>query len=364
MDAMDVAGDQSEGIEQSILKQRLSKHGLPVGSPFHYYLPRRDSPGTGKKSDAAHTSGHAGTLQLADGPCGSCYGAETKGRPCCNSCHEVKAAYLDAGWAVEELDKNAAQCVEEAAAHVDTDGKEGEGCRVWGMLRVNKVPGTFHAAMGETHVRGYRHIHQFNPNDVPKYNVTHTVHHLSFFGTAGQTVWDIRGPADAPLDNTMHVNRNVNGMVHYFLKVIPVDRVFDSAGTHRTGSKLSVSKVFTPAEVNGHRQAILPGVYFVYELNPFMVQLRNSGETFAEFLSRVFGLAGGIIVAAQGLTKLLELLAGPDADHSSPFVVIASALSPVGGWSTKSRASRAGSNFGAAESPDAAARREALAKLA
>jgi hypothetical protein len=51
---------------------------------------------------------------------------------------------------------------------------------VTGHMLVNKVAGNFHIAQGESIVRDGRHIHQFNPALAPKFNVSHTIHSLSF----------------------------------------------------------------------------------------------------------------------------------------------------------------------------------------
>jgi len=59
----------------------------------------------------------------------------------------------------------------------------GEGCQVSGVLRVNKVAGNFHVAHGESIIRDGRHIHQFNPADAPFYNISHSIHSLSFGDT-------------------------------------------------------------------------------------------------------------------------------------------------------------------------------------
>ena len=37
-----------------------------------------------------------------------------------------------------------------------------------------------YVAHGESIIRDGRHIHQFNPVEAPKYNISHTIHTLSF----------------------------------------------------------------------------------------------------------------------------------------------------------------------------------------
>ena len=47
-------------------------------------------------------------------------------------------------------------------------------------MKVNKVAGNFHVAHGDSIVRDGRHIHMFNPADAPSYNISHTIHKVSF----------------------------------------------------------------------------------------------------------------------------------------------------------------------------------------
>ena len=42
--------------------------------------------------------------QLDPNRCESCYGAETPGKECCNTCEDVREAYRRKGWALSEVD--------------------------------------------------------------------------------------------------------------------------------------------------------------------------------------------------------------------------------------------------------------------
>jgi hypothetical protein len=58
--------------------------------------------------------------------------------------------------------------------------RDGEGCRISGKMTVNKVAGNFHVAHGESIVRDGRHIHTFVPAEAPGFNVSHTIHSITF----------------------------------------------------------------------------------------------------------------------------------------------------------------------------------------
>lgn len=82
----------------------------------------------------------AARLKMAEpGYCGSCYGADTPQKQCCNSCDEVKVAYRNMGWALS-ID-SMEQCIAEGqtTASIQHDLQEGQGCQMVGFLEVNKV---------------------------------------------------------------------------------------------------------------------------------------------------------------------------------------------------------------------------------
>ena len=75
--------------------------------------------------------------------------------------------------------KHSEQCLRDRSnpfANVEA----GEGCRVKGYLEVNKVAGNFHIAHGESIVKDGRHIHQFIPAEAHTFNISHTIHSISF----------------------------------------------------------------------------------------------------------------------------------------------------------------------------------------
>ncbi len=62
----------------------------------------------------------------------------------------------------------------------DHPREDKEGCNLSGRMKVNKVAGNIHMAMGESSVKSGHHIHMFDFRDSPKFNISHTIHKLSF----------------------------------------------------------------------------------------------------------------------------------------------------------------------------------------
>lgn len=56
----------------------------------------------------------------------------------------------------------------------------------------------------------------------------------------------------------------------------------------------SVTDQYQAGIVNGRRQNVLPGVFFVYDFAPFLVQVNEHYVSFAHFLTRLCAIAGGV----------------------------------------------------------------------
>ena len=202
LDAMDVAGDNQLNMESEMFKQRIDSLGKPIGEK------------------GTEIIGHVAEKNqwippLAPNACESCYGAETEEKPCCNSCDELREAYKLRGWNENLILRNSTQCLRDSTnpfAYV----RMGEGCIVTGSMLVNKVAGNFHMSLGTSIVRDGAHIHQFLPQDAPGFNVSHTIHSISFGSI-------YPGMPPNPLDGiTKIVDEDIGtGLFQYFVKVIP-----------------------------------------------------------------------------------------------------------------------------------------------
>ncbi len=126
---MDVSGEHQLDVENSIFKQRLTLDGQEIKE-------------TSPPADST-------TKSLVDkSACGSCYGAETPAKDCCNTCDDVREAYRLKGWAFSDP-HSISQCVNEGWT-TQIDEQKNEGCRVHGSISVSKVAGNFHFAPGKS----------------------------------------------------------------------------------------------------------------------------------------------------------------------------------------------------------------------
>ena len=320
--AMDVAGEHQLHVDHDMHKIRLAENTFePVGDKI------------------------AVTINpLPADYCGSCYGAGKEG-DCCNTCEELKQAYSEKGWSSSAIDgEKSEQCKRvrwqfvfdtckvgplvvscvHRACHLqvlDNPGlaaHAGEGCNLHGVLRVNKVAGNFHVALGTTKSVDGRLIHAFERADLLHFNTSHTIHHLSFGESFDQQV--------NPLSETYRIldpDVGPSAVYQYYIKLVPFSYgKYGSEGDPVCGcccahvaklflvvpcsahdlpcvvlQLLSYQYSFTEKFVaikNDYALTALPGVFFIYDYSPFMVERKDQSRSFLGYLTRVFAIVGGM----------------------------------------------------------------------
>lgn len=110
--------------------------------------------------------------------CKSCYGAEDVDGQCCNTCEAVKDAYRKKGWALTSYE-HIVQC-NELNERLKKVLEQHEGCQISGYLQVNKVAGNFHIAPKEGFQDQHSHADDLLAFEAGLFNVSHTIHRLSF----------------------------------------------------------------------------------------------------------------------------------------------------------------------------------------
>lgn len=276
VDVMDVAGDNQVAIDHDMFKQRIDQNGKNLGVKAAEIIGKLDE-----------------IPDLPPNYCGSCFGAEGIFRECCNTCEELKQAYTMKGWAYTDALANSEQCKREKVSPFSAV-RNGEGCRVHGTMSVNKVAGNFHIAHGESIIRDGRHIHQFIPAEAPQFNISHTIHSLSFGDP-----YPMMPPN--PMDSTQRLvgEDTGTGLYQYFIKIIPTVYQSSYDGVSIVTNQFTVSEKFKPLKAkDAHGQPVqvtlLPGIFFIFEISPFMIQISSSSMPFYHLLTRLFAIVGGV----------------------------------------------------------------------
>lgn len=127
--------------------------------------------------------------------------------------------------------ENVEQCTREHYAE-RLDEQRGEGCRIEGGIRVNKVVGNFHIAPGRSFSNGNMHVHDLDNfyNSPISHVFTHKIHALRFGPQLPDEVIAKTGGGKSmpwtnhhmnPLDDTEQTADEPGHNFMYFVKVVP-----------------------------------------------------------------------------------------------------------------------------------------------
>lgn len=213
-----------------------------------------------------------------------------------------------AGWNVKDIVRTSQQCLRDIK-NPFANVRPGEGCRLTGSMKVNKVAGNFHMTIGESLVRDGAHIHQFIPTEAPKFNVSHTIHSLSF-GEQHPYL-----PAANFLDNTVRfVNESTGGtgLFQYFIRIVPTEYIDKAGVTKLVTNKFTFTEKFRPVVMADYQRTpgmsggapVIPGIFFVYDLSPFMLQVSTAQIPLSHLITRLLAVVGGVFCVLGLLDSL------------------------------------------------------------
>lgn len=179
----------------------------------------------------------------------------------------------------------------------------GEGCRVAGYVRVNKVP-------GNVHLSTYSHSYLFGSlyQETKNMNISHQIKHVSF-GTDTDISYvkaHFNGTGIvSPLDGvTQIVAERKEGsyldsaIFEYYTKVVPTTYIpLDSPPVHVYQFTANANKI-------ANQQ--MPSLYIRYDFSPVRVRYKETSESLSHFLVQVCAVVGGLFTVAGVLDALLH----------------------------------------------------------
>jgi len=137
-------------------------------------------------------------------------------------------------------------------------------------------------------------VHSFRIQDAASFNSSHKISYLSF----GELFPGVVNP----LDGMSHMLSKDEGSAHfqYFIKVVPTTYV-DLGGNMLMTNQFSVTEqkhVIKKFDSHSATTQSIPGVFFIYDLSPFMVKVTESKIAFSQFLTSVCAIVGGVFTIA------------------------------------------------------------------
>ncbi|RDB17990.1 Endoplasmic reticulum-Golgi intermediate compartment protein 3 [Hypsizygus marmoreus] len=310
LDVMDISGELQRDLSHNILKVRLDESGVMVPNSFSAEL-KNDI----EKMNEVKEAGY----------CGSCYGGLEPEGGCCNTCEDVRTAYVNRGWSFSNPDA-IEQCKNEGWADKLRE-QTNEGCNISGRIRVNKVVGNIHLSPGRSFQTNSRNAYELVPylrDDGSRHDFSHEIHHFAFEGDdeydywkaeAGRAMRKRLGIAADPLDGTRGLTNKPLYMFQYFLKVVSTQfRTYDGqiVNTHQY-SATSFERDLTEGTQGDTPQGIhvqhgvtgVPGAFFNFEISPILVVHSDTRQSFAHFVTSTCAIIGGVLTVASLLDSIL-----------------------------------------------------------
>ncbi|KAJ0028128.1 hypothetical protein Pint_35893 [Pistacia integerrima] len=174
--------------------------------------------------------------------------------------------------------------------------ENGEGCRVYGVLDVQRVAGNFHISVHGLNI----YVAQTIFGGATHVNVSHTIHDLSF----GPKYPGIHNP----LDGTVRMLHDTSGTFKYYIKIVPTEYRYISKEVLPT-NQFSVTEYFSPMN---EFDRTWPAVYFLYDLSPITVTIKEERRSFLHFITRLCAVLGGTFALTgmldRWMYRLLEVL--------------------------------------------------------
>ncbi|KAK0188075.1 Sec1-like protein [Armillaria mellea] len=310
VDVMDISGETQRDLSHNILKTRLDKKEKPIPNSFSAEL-RNDIDKMNEQTSGDY--------------CGSCYGGLEPASGCCNTCEEVRTAYVNRGWSFTNPDA-IEQCKSEGWADKLREQAD-EGCNVSGRIRVNKVIGNIHLSPGRSFQTSGRNVYDLVPylkDDGNRHDFSHTIHQFSFEGddeydifkaASGREMKQRLGLGQNPLDGTAGRTNKAQYMFQYFLKVVSTQfRTLDGktintlqySATHFERDLSDGGQTGTPQGVHvQHGVTGVPGAFFNFEISPILVVHSDTRQSFAHFLTSTCAIVGGVLTVASILDSVV-----------------------------------------------------------
>ncbi|KAI8364804.1 endoplasmic reticulum vesicle transporter-domain-containing protein [Radiomyces spectabilis] len=291
LDVMDDAGAHISGYTHNVFKVRLDLAGQQI------------------QIEKAHKLGDLSSgadLALQEEPsCGSCYGAKSiREDGCCNTCAEVREAYVRMGWGFgdpEQID----QCLREGWRE-KIENQSNEGCNIHGELLVNKVRGNFHIAPGQSFRHSHMHIHDLNQYmkgtlNGHTFDMSHTIHSLKFGPDGPDADTAAALTVQNPLAGVVKQTTEARIVYQYFLKIVSTKlQPIEGSPIYTNQYSFTQNERTLAPEVAG-----LPGVFFNMDISPMLIIYQEVQSTFTSFLTGALAIIGGIFTVAGLIDRVM-----------------------------------------------------------
>ncbi|KAB5554590.1 endoplasmic reticulum vesicle transporter-domain-containing protein [Coniochaeta sp. 2T2.1] len=171
-------------------------------------------------------------------------------------------------------------------------GGDPDSCRIYGSLELNKVQGDFHIT-----ARGHGYPEAGGHLDHKDFNFSHIISELSFGPFLPSLV--------NPLDRTISVATSNFYKFQYFLSIVPTTYSVGFPGTSGSKTILTNQYAVTQQEKDIGERTI-PGIFVKYDIEPILLNIVETRDSFFVFLIKVVNILSGALVAGHWGSTLTE----------------------------------------------------------
>ncbi|PCH39941.1 ER-derived vesicles protein ERV46 [Wolfiporia cocos MD-104 SS10] len=308
LDVMDISGETQSDITHNIRKTRLNEKGEPLSALAQSGELRNDLDRLNEQRGSDY--------------CGSCYGGLPPEGGCCNTCEQVREAYVGRGWSFNRPD-SIEQCVSEGWSDKLKE-QSSEGCNISGKVRVNKVVGNIHLSPGRSFRTAAQNIYDLVPylrDDKNRHDFSHIIHEFGFESdqekerTRAEEFKRRVGVEKNPLDGASGRTSKQQYMFQYFLKVVSTQfnmldgKVYKTHQYSATHFERDLTKGHQEDNTEGvhiaHTSAGIPGAFFNYDISPLLIIHAETRQSFAHFLTSTCAIVGGVLTVASLIDSAL-----------------------------------------------------------
>eukprot|EP00439_Symbiodinium_sp_Y106_P056076 s1144_g7.t2 len=271
-------------VAHEIFKERLTSTGEVIGKPIRDGLQNVAMTPADLATvfrDQQAKANHSSTRFR----CPSCFQSLFDEDSCCNSCKEVREAFLNHGWDDRPDDYIFSQCIDEA--YQRTAAQIGEGCRLKANLHVRKVPATLHVGISQRIRRDLVRATSVAELTVGA-DFTHHIHNLSFGPDFPGLVRVLDGRHKSSHQPPLSEHHQ------YDVHVIPT-RYLEDGSDEIAGHQYSVTEYVKAVDAThpGHEVATT-GIWMSYDFTPFEVRVTSSRKSLFHFFTECCAILGGI----------------------------------------------------------------------
>lgn len=175
------------------------------------------------------------------------------------------------------------------------------GCRVYGTIDAPKVKANLHIAAGNSTMQAHgghsHHVHSITLADLKTFDISHTIHELSFGAPFPKYVAPLR-----------HARYEATGpaQVMYLAQVVPTTYTTVNGWSTHTAQYSASEHVRQIDMRSGH--VSLPGLFIKYDVAPYRIHLAEEGRAFIPFVVRLCAVVGGVFSTTGMLYSAVSAL--------------------------------------------------------